>query len=81
MERAHLIGFIGKLILYEFCFYEVGICNYQKPLDDVPNTPWLVQHTHPRLAGSLVLQIYLKIVQLRWQLNKINSDILLNLDS
>lgn len=78
--RAHLIGIISELRPELFGFSKVHVWSYQMLLDELPDKPWLIKHTHHFLEKSLIFQIYWEIFHLKHELTRVNFDIILNVD-
>jgi glycosyltransferase involved in cell wall biosynthesis len=78
---AHLCGILNECNPELNGIEKIHIWSYNSMNDVLPDCPWLIKHTPPELAKSLIKQIFWEKWQLPNEIIKNKCDILLNTDA
>lgn len=78
---ANLIGLIGAINPIEHGIQEVHAWAYEKLLDALPDTDWLVKHNPPELECSLFRQLWWQYYSLPRGARRLNCNILYSTDA
>jgi glycosyltransferase involved in cell wall biosynthesis len=77
----HLVGILGACDPRDHGISRVHVWSYERLLESLPDTPWLVKHSPAELAGSLLQQLWWQRQQLPREVQRAEVDILLNTDA
>ena len=56
--KVHLNGILSEVDPHKYGIKEIHVWAYQKLLDAIPNSPWLIKHNPSELEQSLIRQIW-----------------------
>ena len=78
---SHLKGILSSSNPTKFGIKTIHLWSYKKLLEQIPNYPWIVKHSHPLIENTIFHQIFWQICTFKKSFKNNNCDIVLNLDA
>ena len=78
---VHIINILKYFDPKDFAIKQIHIWAYQFLLDQIPDYPWLVKHTHKAFESSLLKQLHWQYFILPKKIKEFNCSLLFSLDA